>query len=221
MLTSLASEGRAVAATLRFVHGREIVVRDYWHAGDRVMFSQPRGSVGVPRGMIATIDGHPMRELPAPRASTATKIGGTPEAVNAADLSGHARSVTLGAVMASKDELYDRAVDCVADGDLDGAIAAYREALALDPGFTDALHGLAMAYADKGMFDEAIEHGTRLVELTPEDTLAHTSLSMFYQRAGKIPEAEAEGAKARMLDWKRQLAEQETGGADKKRDGGS
>jgi hypothetical protein len=46
------------------------------------------------------------------------------------------------------------------------------------------------------------------VELTPDDTLAHTSLSMFYQRKGMIAEAEAEGAKARVLDWKRQLAEQ-------------
>jgi len=117
--------------------------------------------------------------------------------------------------MSNKDDLYDRAVDLVADGNLDEAIAAYREAIALDPAFTDAIHGLALAYADKGMFDDAIEFGRKLVELTPDDTLAHTSLSMFYQRKGMIPEAEAEGAKARMLDWKRQLAEQ------KKEGGGS
>jgi len=47
----------------------------------------------------------------------------------------------------------------------------------------------------------------RLVELSPDDTLAHTTLSRFYQAAGRIPEAEAEGAKARILDWKRQLNE--------------
>ncbi len=110
--------------------------------------------------------------------------------------------------MSNKDELYDRAVDFVAEGRLEDAIASYQEAIALDPSFTDAVHGLAMAYADKGMFDEAIEYGKKLVELTPDDTLAHTSLSMFYQRKGMIPEAEAEGAKARMLDWRRQLAEQ-------------
>ena len=65
-----------------------------------------------------------------------------------------------------------------------------------------------MAYADKEMFDEAIVWGKKFAELAPDDTLAHTSLSMFYQRKGMIAEAEAEGAKARMLDWKRQLAEQ-------------
>lgn len=114
--------------------------------------------------------------------------------------------------MTSKEDLYDRAVDLVADGKLDEAIEAYQQALACDPQFADAVHGIAMAYADKGMFDQAVEYGRRLVELTPDDTLAHTSLSMFYQRKGMIAEAEAEGAKARVLDWKRQLAEQEKGG---------
>jgi tetratricopeptide (TPR) repeat protein len=114
--------------------------------------------------------------------------------------------------MPTKDELFDRAVDYVADGDLDGAIRVYQEALALDPTFADAVQGLAMAYADKGLFDEAITWGKKLVELAPDETLAHTSLSMFYQRKGMIPEAEAEGAKARMLDWKRQLAEQKNEG---------
>lgn len=110
--------------------------------------------------------------------------------------------------MPTAEELYDLAVDHVADGRLDEAIQTYREALDIDPSFTDAILGLAMAYADAKMFDEAIEQGKRLVELTPDDTLAHTSLSMFYQRKGMIAEAEAEGAKARVLDWKRQLAEQ-------------
>jgi tetratricopeptide (TPR) repeat protein len=114
--------------------------------------------------------------------------------------------------MATTDELFDRAVDLVADGDLDGAIGVYKEALAIDPSFADAVQGIAMAYADKGEFDDAIEWGRKLVELTPDETLAHTSLSMFYQRKGMIPEAEAEGAKARMLDWKRQLAEQKNEG---------
>jgi tetratricopeptide (TPR) repeat protein len=110
--------------------------------------------------------------------------------------------------MPTAEELYDQAVDYVADGRLEDAIATYREAIALDPGFTDAILGLAMAYADNKQFDEAIIEGKKLVELTPDDTLAHTSLSMFYQRKGMIAEAEAEGAKARVLDWKRQLAEQ-------------
>lgn len=109
--------------------------------------------------------------------------------------------------MSSKDELYDRAIDLFGDGKAEEAVAVYREALALDPDFADAWHGLAMALSELGRHDEAIDAGKRLCELTPDDTLAHTSLSRFYQAAGRIPEAEAEGAKARILDWKRQLSE--------------
>ena len=43
----------------------------------------------------------------------------------------------------------------------------------------------------------------------PDDVLAHTTLSRIYQAAGMIAEAEAEGGKARILDWKRQLKEGE------------
>jgi tetratricopeptide (TPR) repeat protein len=111
--------------------------------------------------------------------------------------------------MASKEELYDQAIDLFGEGRLDDAIARYREALAEDPAFADAWHGLAMAFSEMGRHDEAIEAAKKLVELTPDDVLAHTSLSRFYQAAGRVPEAEAAGAKARMLDWKRQLRESE------------
>jgi tetratricopeptide (TPR) repeat protein len=111
--------------------------------------------------------------------------------------------------MASKEELYDRAIDFFADGKLEDAIATYRAALDLDPDFADAWNGLAMAYSERGDHEQAIAAGKRLCELTPDDVLAHTSLSRFYQAAGMVPEAEAEGAKARMLDWKRQLKEGE------------
>ena len=112
--------------------------------------------------------------------------------------------------MPSKEDLYDDAVDLFGDGKLEEAVAKYKEAIALDSGFADAWHGLAMAYNDMGQHQDAIEAGKKLCELTPDDVLAHTSLSRFYQAANMVPEAEAEGAKARMLDWKRQLQEQKT-----------
>jgi DNA-binding SARP family transcriptional activator len=86
-------------------------------------------------------------------------------------------------------------------------VAAYREALREDPKYADVLHALAMALAHQDKLDEAIEVGKRLIEASPEDELAYTSLSIFYQRKGMIPEAEEIGAKARTLGWKRQLEE--------------
>jgi len=103
---------------------------------------------------------------------------------------------------------YYAALDLFAEGKHLEAIAEYRQSIAIDPTFTDALHGLARAYQDTERFDEAIEIATKIAELDPDDILAHTSLSILYQRKGMIPEAEAAGNKARILGWKQQLRQQ-------------
>jgi tetratricopeptide (TPR) repeat protein len=107
--------------------------------------------------------------------------------------------------MPSSEELYDQAVDCIAEGKLDDAIAKYREAVTLDPSFADAWEGLSMALADKELWDDAIAAAKEVVTLTPDEQLGYTNVSRIYQRAGNVSEAEAWAAKARVLDWKRQL----------------
>ena len=114
--------------------------------------------------------------------------------------------------MADKESIYDEGLDLAFDGDFAGAIEKYRAALAIDPAYVDAVHALAMAHKERGELDAAIAAGCRLCELAPDDILAHTSLSQVYQMAGLIAEAEAEAAKAKVLDWKRQLAEQKEAG---------
>ena len=103
------------------------------------------------------------------------------------------------------EDLYYAALDLMADGQLEKAVTAYRESLAADPAFTESMHGLARALQDLQRYDEAIAVAQRLAELEPDDILAHTSLSVLYQKKGMIPEAEAEGNKARILGWKQQL----------------
>jgi len=103
------------------------------------------------------------------------------------------------------EEHYYAALDLMADGDLEKAVAAYQESLAADPTYTEAMHGLARVLQDLQRYDEAIEMAKRIAELDPDDVLAHTSLSVLYQKKGMIAEAEAEGAKARVLGWKQQL----------------
>ena len=114
--------------------------------------------------------------------------------------------------MPTKEDLFDAAVDKVADGDLDGAIESYRQALALDESYADAWEGLSMALADLERFDEAIDAATRVVGLTPEEQLAYTNISRIYQRAGDVPKAEEWAAKGRVLDWKQQLKAAKPGG---------
>jgi Flp pilus assembly protein TadD len=103
------------------------------------------------------------------------------------------------------EDCYYSALDLMAEGQLDKTVAAYRQALDADPTFTEAMHGLARALQDLERFDEAIEVAKKIAEIDPDDVLAHTSLSVLYQKKGMIPEAEAEGAKARVLGWKQQL----------------
>jgi tetratricopeptide (TPR) repeat protein len=100
---------------------------------------------------------------------------------------------------------YYAALDLVADGRHEEAVIEYRKSLDADPNFTDALHGLSRALQDLNRLDEAIEVSNRIAELDPDDVLAHTSLSILYQKKGMVPEAEAEGNKARVLGWKQQL----------------
>lgn len=112
--------------------------------------------------------------------------------------------------MASAAEFFDQAYELLCEGKPDEAIAMYKQVLAMDPQHIDALHELAMAYADKDMLDEAIETIKRMAELTPDDPMVYTDLSRFYQRKGMISEAEEQAAKARMLDWQRQLQEKKS-----------
>ena len=105
---------------------------------------------------------------------------------------------------AAEDSYYS-ALDHYAEGRLREAIADYEAAIAADPTFLDAMHGLARAYQDSEEFDKAIAVAHRITEQDADDVLAHTSLSILYQRKGMVPEAEAEAAKARVLGWKQQL----------------
>lgn len=107
--------------------------------------------------------------------------------------------------MTSADEHYDRGIDLFSEGRMTEAIAAYREALAIDPAHVDALHGLAMACAESGDLEGAIDAARRATEAAPDDPLGYTSLSMFLQRSGRVPEAEAAAAEARVREWKNEL----------------
>jgi Flp pilus assembly protein TadD len=100
---------------------------------------------------------------------------------------------------------YYAALDLVAEGEQERALVEYQQSLAADPSFTEAMHGMARTLQNLNRLDEAIAVAQRISELDADDVLAHTSLSVLYQKKGMIPEAEAEANKARILGWKLQL----------------
>ena len=90
-------------------------------------------------------------------------------------------------------------------GDFPGAIAAYGRALALDASDREALRGLAMAHGQAGDVAGAVGWAEKLTAAAPDDTLSWATLSMLLQKQGRIADAEAAQAKARVLGWKSQL----------------
>lgn len=105
----------------------------------------------------------------------------------------------------SAEELSIRALNQLAAGDAAGAVESYRAAIAQDPDYFEAHHGLIRALRDAGLLEQAIGAALALTTLTPNDPLAHTALSISLQQAGHIPEAEAAAARARIVEWKAQL----------------
>ncbi len=103
------------------------------------------------------------------------------------------------------EEHFYLALDLLAEGNAAAAAVGFRVAVAADPTFLDAQHGLIRALQDAGAYDEALAAAQALAEQSPEDVLAHTAISILYQHKGMIPEAEAAGTRAKLLGWKQQL----------------
>ncbi len=99
------------------------------------------------------------------------------------------------------ESLFDDANGDLALGDLEPAVEKYRRCTELAPDFADGWHALAMALVKLGRSVEAITAALRNTELRPNDQLAWSSLSICYVKNHQIKEAEAAGAKARILSW--------------------
>jgi tetratricopeptide (TPR) repeat protein len=98
-----------------------------------------------------------------------------------------------------------RGLDLLAAGSPAAAAEAFRAAIAAGPDDADAYHGLVRALRDAGEHNQSVAAALALIALTPADPLAHTALSISLQHLGRVPEAEAAAARARILEWKIQL----------------
>jgi tetratricopeptide (TPR) repeat protein len=95
--------------------------------------------------------------------------------------------------------LYRAAFQHFVAGRIDEAIDGFRRAVEADPRLSLAWNGLSQAYRRRGDLPRAIEAAERLAVLEPDDPLSHTNLSILYQSAGRIADAEAAKARASQL----------------------
>ena len=146
-----------------------------------------------------------MRAAPPSASSTSTISSASASSPHAYTLLMPGPSEASNPDQAEADTQFHHGLDALADGNLDQAILHLQQALALNPHHSDAAHGLIRALDQSGRSEEALAATHTLILANPDDVLARTSLSMIYQRMGKIPEAEKAALDAKLLDWKHQL----------------
>ncbi len=97
--------------------------------------------------------------------------------------------------------LYRSGLQQYAAQDFAAAQADFEQALRIDPEFGDVHHSLAHVFEKLDNLDAALTSARRAVELSPEEVLAYTTLSVMCMRKGLI--AEAEDAKAKAAELQR------------------
>lgn len=84
--------------------------------------------------------------------------------------------------MADAVELYDQADKLKDDGQLEEAVATFKESLAADPNYALAHAALAVVEQKLGHHEEAVAHAQKVCELAPDDPFSFTALSVTLQR---------------------------------------
>src|SRR5262245_57956497 len=102
--------------------------------------------------------------------------------------------------MPTNEELYDQANQLKDAGKLEEAAAVLEQICQQDAKYALAHSALAVLYGRLKRHEEAIRHGLAVCQIEPNDPFSFTAMSVTFQRAGKIPEAEDAMARARMLE---------------------
>ncbi len=87
------------------------------------------------------------------------------------------------------DILFNLALSKKRAGDPVGAIATYKQLLAMDPACVDALYNLAGCYKDSLHYSEAIETYGEVLRLAPQHLSANNNLAFLYHVSGDIEQA--------------------------------
>jgi tetratricopeptide (TPR) repeat protein len=101
---------------------------------------------------------------------------------------------------------YLRANRAIIGGDLPGAVKAYKDALAVDPNYADALGDYASVLALQQDWQGAAQMSERAIRVRPNDSLCHTNYARVLMELGKPDQARKELEQAYMIDPKNRVA---------------
>ncbi len=103
--------------------------------------------------------------------------------------------------MPTNEELMDDGYAALALGEMEEAVKSFKQVVEQDPEFQDGWQALSMALYKLDRYEEAIVAGKRLAEINPNNQFVWSSLSLAYNANKQKVEAEAAGAKARIISW--------------------
>jgi tetratricopeptide (TPR) repeat protein len=103
--------------------------------------------------------------------------------------------------MPTLDELMDEGNTALAIGELEDAANFFRQVVEQEAGFQDGWLALGMSLYKLERYEEAIEAGKRAAKIDPNNQFVWSSLSLAYNANKQKLEAEAAGAKARIISW--------------------
>ena len=94
------------------------------------------------------------------------------------------------------EELFYEACEDFRLGEYRVAEEKYRLSISIDPMFADSYESLGVMLGREERFDEAIALMKTLSEVNPKSVLAHTNMSLYLMRLGRIEEAEDQKSQA-------------------------
>ncbi len=99
------------------------------------------------------------------------------------------------------DELMDEGSGALAVGELEQAVDFFKRASELNGSSADVWIALGMALYKSNLYEKAIEAALKAAEIDPNNQFVWSSLSLAYNANKQKAEAEAAGAKARIISW--------------------
>ncbi len=79
-------------------------------------------------------------------------------------------------------------------------IAAFKQAISIDPGYAEAHNNLGVAYGKSGMYKEAIEAYKQAIRINPDYAKVHNNIGVAYRESGMYKEAIASSKQAISID---------------------